>query len=92
MAMTQEPIHWRYLAYIKPKFQGCVRCKGSFFGDIPTKYSQAYGTVPPFQDRIPIDVWICHINKLAGNSPSETFDFPMKYRGVRFHFSLKPIR
>ena len=38
MAMTQEPIDWRYLPYIRPIFQ-----------NITTKYGLKYATVAPLK-------------------------------------------
>ena len=40
MAMQQEPIYWRYLAYIGPIFQAYVR-------EYPQQNMALYGTVPP---------------------------------------------
>ena len=46
------------IPYIRPIFQALIS------GNIPTKYGQKYGTVPPFQDpEIPIDLSIAQENE-----------------------------
>jgi len=44
MAMTQEPIYWRYLPYIRPIYKGL-----NFREYHHNSYGQKYGTnIPPF--------------------------------------------
>ena len=80
MAMTQEPIDWRYLPYIRPIFLGLN------FREYPRKIWPELGTnVPPFQDSgIPIDYWIIWKHVV---SKSAICGFTMKTAGVTIWWS-----